>query len=320
MGKEELISGEIVRKVWIVSIVWIILSGAATALGQGKTVKITLPGDLSAPVLPRSSVKYSDLLKQLFTDFDEDTVSATGTIPIRHVSGDHDEMPLHGHFKIDSLDMLELRDPQGPRIVIEIDITTDDDSRATVYGSESSIIAAFRLSPSVKLLDALDIKADQYTGICDRPTVVSIGPKQSAFFISNGHFNTSASFELISAFFLSHDRLNPIFTFQPDKKSTAVTASDLLLLDEHYFDSTTSCNVETDETVAFVPIPQPGKAYFKLGVRVSVTKRVFGDECRRTVRRSTYYRGGWEWDTARKRYRESRGGNLDLLDKLNSGK
>jgi len=65
MGKEELISGEIVRKVWIVSIVWIILSGAATALGQGKTVKITLPGDLSAPVLPRSSVKYSDLLKQL---------------------------------------------------------------------------------------------------------------------------------------------------------------------------------------------------------------------------------------------------------------
>lgn len=166
----------------------------------------------------------------------------------------------------------------------------------------------------------MDIKADQYTGIRDRPTVVSIGPKQSAFFISNGHSNTSASFELISAFYLSQDRLSPIFTFQPDKKNPAVTASDLLLLDEHYFDSSTSCQVETDETVAFFPIPQPGKAYFKLGVRVRVTKTVSGDECKKTVRRSTYYRSGWEWDPARKRYRQSPGGNLDVLDKLNSEK
>src|SRR5215471_10055077 len=179
MGKKESISGDIVRKVWIVFIAWVVMSGAGTALGKVKTVRIRLPGGLSAPVLPPCPVKYSDLLKLLFTDFEEDTASATRTIPIRHVSGDQEEMPLHGDFNIYSLEMMELRDPHGPRILIEIDITTDDDSRATVYGSESSVIAAFRLSPSVKLLDALDIKSDRFTGLRGDPSVVSIGPKQS---------------------------------------------------------------------------------------------------------------------------------------------
>ena len=312
MGQKGLIHRNIVRKLRLVFITSIVLSGAGMASAQVKTVR-----DLSAPVLPGSTVRYSDLVKLLFTDLSGDTRSATTTIRIRHVSGDHEEMPLHGDFQIDSFEVVELRDPQGPCVLIQIDITTDDDSRATVYGSESSLIAAFRLSPTVKLLDAMDIKTDRFTGILEKQSVVSIGPKQSAFFISNTHSNSNQSYQLISGFYLSRDRLRPIFTAVSGKNSKADSSSDLFLLSDRGFDDKTNCNVDTDETIDFFPIPQPGKAYFKLGVRVRVTKEQSGDECKRPARHSTYYRGAWEWDPAHKRFRPSPGGTLEQLDKFN---
>jgi hypothetical protein len=163
----------------------------------------------------------------------------------------------------------------------------------------------------------MDIKTDRFTGILEKPSVVSIGPKQSAFFISNTHSNSNQSYQLISGFYVSRDRLKPIFTAEPSRKNKADSSSDLFLLSDRGFDDKTNCNVDTDETIEFFPIPQAGKAYFKLGVRVRVTKKQSGDECKRPLRHSTYYRGAWEWDPAGRRFRASPGGNLDRLDKFN---
>src|SRR5262249_34473734 len=143
--------------------------------------------------------------------------SAHQTIPIRHVSGDHERVPLHGDFKLDSFEVLSLRDAQGPLIILEIDITTDDADRFTNYGADSSIVAAFRISPSVKLLDAIDVKMDLLTGIHEKPSVIRIGPDQSAFLISNGHSNSNQSYEVISGFFVKNQRFQPLFT-APSKR------------------------------------------------------------------------------------------------------
>jgi hypothetical protein len=292
----------------IVFIAGVVLLAAGNAFGQVKTV-----WDLSAAVKPGSTVKYSDLFKLVFTDFSVDTGSASNTIPIRHVSGDHKEMPLRGDFKVQYFETIELRDPQGPVIVISIDLTSQlvlDDLNATDSGWVGGVVAAFRISPTVKLLDAFDVKADQFTGLAEQQSVIPIGPRQSAFFVSNSHDNSDQSYDIISAFFLARDRFRPIFTGISGRRHKLST-TDLFLFSERRYNEKTGCELLSQETVHFFPIRQPGITYYKLGVRVRVAKTASGDECTRPRRHTIYYRGGWEWDSARRRFRPSPGGNLD---------
>ena len=288
---------------------------ASNAFGQVKTIR-----DQSAPVSPGSTAKYSDLLKLVFTDLSDEDGSAHQTIPIRHVSGDHERNPLHGDFKLDSFEVLSLRDREGPLVVLEIDITTDDDSRSTNYGADSSIVAAFRISPSVKLLDAIDVKMDLFTGIREKPSVIRIGPDQSAILISNGHSNSNQSYELISALFLRNQRFQPLFTAPSKRPGGRPEASELFLLSDHGFDDKTRCEVSTEQTVEFLPTPQAGKPYSKVGVRIRVIRTATGDECKVRRHRSTYYRGAWQWDDSAKRFSPAPGGTLDAFDKLNGSR
>jgi hypothetical protein len=296
-------------------IVCLFLFGAGKAFGQVKTIS-----SISTPVSLGSKTRYSDLVKLVFPDLSPEDGAAHETISLRHVSGDHERMPLHGDFKIDSLEAIQMHDPEGPLVVIEIDVTTDDDSRATAYGADSSIVAAFRISPSVKLLDAIDAKTDRFTGILEKTPLIRIAPNQSAFLISNSHSNSNQSYELISGFFIRNQRLQPLFTSPPTRPGGRPAASDLFLLNDRGFDDKSRCEVSTDEIPAFLSSPQPGKAYYKVGVRIRVTKTAGGDECRSPKHRSTYYRGGWEWDDSAKRFSPSAGGNLELLHKLNEGR
>jgi hypothetical protein len=296
-------------------IVCLFLWGAGNAFGQVKTIR-----SLSTPVSPGSKTTYSDLVKLVFPDLSPEDGAAHETISLRHVSGDHERMALHGDFKIDSFESIQIHDSEGPLVVIEIDVTTDDDSRATAYGADSSIVAAFRIAPSVKLLDALDVKTDRFTGIMQKTPLIRIAPTQSAFLISNSHSNSNQSYELISGFFIRNRRLQPLFTSPPTRPGGRPAAGDLFLLDDRGFDDKSRCEVATDEIPTFLSSPQPGKPYYKVGVRVRVTRTAGGDECKSPKRRSTYYRGGWEWDDSAKRFSPSAGGNLEVLDKLNEGR
>jgi len=292
----------------------LLLNGAGNAFGQVKSVS-----DLSSLVSPGSTARYSDLLKLVFTDLSPEKGTAHQTIPIRHVSGDHEEEPLHGDFKIDFLEAVALRDPQGPVVVIEIEITTDDEDKATVYGADSSIVAAFRISPSLKLLDALDVKADRFTSILEKPSSsIPISGNQTALLISNSHHNAGQGYQQITAFFLKGHRLARLFTAASRPLPPEfLVASDLFLLNDREFDHKTTCDVSTDETPTFFSAPQPGKPYFKIGVRIRVTTTADGDECKSPGRHSRYFRGSWEWDASKKRFRPSAGGNLERLDKFN---
>jgi hypothetical protein len=85
--------------------VCVCLFGAGNAFGQVKTIS-----SLSTAVSPSSRTRYSDLVKLVFLDLSPEDGAAHQTIPIRHVSGDHERMALHGDFKIDSLEAIQLHD------------------------------------------------------------------------------------------------------------------------------------------------------------------------------------------------------------------
>jgi hypothetical protein len=269
-------------------------------------------------VSPGSTAKYSDLLKLVFTDLSPKEGTAHQTIPIRHVSGDHEEEPLHGDFKIDFFEVVALRDPQGPVVVVEIEVTTDDEDKATVYGADSGIVAAFRISPSLKLLDALDVKTDRFTGMLEKPSsTIPISSNQTALLISNSHHNAGQGYQQITAFFLKNHRLARLFTAASPPRRGFLVASGLFLLGDRTFEEKTRCEVTTVETTAFFPVPQAGEPYFKIGVRIRVTTTAKGEDCKSPRRYSRYYRGSWEWDASKKRFRPSAGGNLERLDKFN---
>jgi hypothetical protein len=291
-------------------IVSLFLFAAGTAFGQAKTVT-----DLSSPVSPGSSAAYSDLLKLLFPDLSADTGSATRTVPVRLSSRKYKPISIHGDFKIDSLEAIQVRDPRGPRLVIELDIATDDDTGDVGFAGAAGIVAAFQISPSLRLLDALEVKTDRFTGF-DEPALVPISENQSAFLISNSHSNSEQSYQLISAFFMANNRLQPVFTTVFPRRRKIVQGDDLFLLSDRDFDEKTNCLVTTEESANFFPIRQPGNTYFKIGVKVKVTTTVEGDECRSPRHHSRYFRGAWAWDSTARRFRPS-AGNLDLLDAFN---
>jgi hypothetical protein len=282
---------------------------AGSAFGQAKAKTVT---DLSSPVSRGSSVAYSDLLKLVFPDLSADARSATRTVPVRPAfSRNHKPKSLHGNFKIESLEAVELRDPQGPRLVIELDNGADTGEGA--FGC--AIVAAFQISPTLGLLDALDVKTDRDTWF-NEPAVIPISANQSAFLVSNSHSNSEQSYQLISVFFLENNRLQPVFTPEVPRRRKIVQGDDLFLFGDRRFDERTNCDVNTDETASFFPIHQPGNTHFTIGVRVRVTTTFEGDECRSPKHHSRYFRGAWAWDSAAGRFRPPPG-NLNLLDRFN---
>ena len=270
----------------------LLLGAAAAVTAQSKTEK-----RISDPVVPGSNIKYADLVKLLFADFSEDERTATRTIPLRHVSGDHEEISLTGHFEPDRLDALTIRDKRGPIVIVQLDLAIDNDLSPTVYAGEASILAAFRLSPRPRLVDALDIKTDRWTEFVAAKPVLPIGRNQDAVVLVNNHFNSSQDYDIITAFFVDRNRLKPMF--------------DMFLLNSR------GCGATIDETFTFSTLPDPGKEYFKVAVKIQVKRQRDDPNCVPRKRGySRYYRGTYVWNRAAGEFRLT-GGNLALFDKFN---
>jgi hypothetical protein len=287
-------------------------SAISAQVTKGERWRRYYQGDLSAQVSADSKIEYVDLLKLLFPDlsFEGGHAIATETIPLRHVSGDHKEIPLHGKFDIKSVNAVKLPDPHGARIILELGIATDVDN-GMAYGAEADIVAAFQLSPTLKLLDALDVKTDRSTGLLgtlwpdsdpETRTLFRIKRDQDAFLIWNGHGDSDQRYEDISAFFLINDRLrSPVGGF---------------LLSDHGFDTASNCETRTDEVAHFLSSADPGSPYYQITLRARVTTTFEGDACTSLRHKSRYYIGLWKWSRSTKDFVLS-GGNLTRLGSFN---
>lgn len=271
----------------------LLLTGATVATAQDRYAKKS-----SDPIAPGSTTKYSDLLGLLFTDFSSDDDTATKTIPLRHVSGDHGRVSITGHFDISTFEAATVRSNDGPMVIVEIDITIDNDFEATIYSGEASILAAFRTSPKPWLVDALDIKTDRFTGFRSKKTVLQIGPDQDAVLIVNNHSNSSQNYDMLTAYSVENGRLKAIF--------------DLFIFNSR------GCGASFEEEAKFLPQPDPRNDHYR--VFVSISFKMLPDDEYCVPRKRGYYRiyhGTYEWDKAARRYRRV-GGNLGTLDKINS--
>ena len=119
--------------------------------------------------------------------------------------------------------------------MIELDLTVENGSDATIYAGEASILAAFRISPRPRLVDALDMKSDRFTGFREKSAVLQIGRNQDAVFVVNNHSNSSQDYDILTAFLINQDRLEPMF--------------DLFIFNSH------GCGVGFEEIATFSSLP-----------------------------------------------------------------
>lgn len=258
--------------------------------------------DMSARVSRSSPVKYSDLLRLVFPDLEADgkTATATKTIPIRHVSGDHKLMSLEGEFELSRIYAISMRDPEGTVTVLNFDLTVNNlEDSAMVYGNEASIVAAFRTSPKPKLLDALDIKSDRWTEFFSGQWTFPVGPNQDGCILINYHDNSSQSYDALSGFCLVNGKLTPVF--------------DLFLLES------AGCGMDITQTSKVTGRPEPGNRLYSILISVKLVKKRDDPNCDKpTPGYIRSYSGEYKWNRARNKFTTTSPG-LARLDKLNRG-
>jgi hypothetical protein len=252
--------------------------------------------ELSSPVQSGSKTTYFDLLRELFPDLQPDA-TAHKTIPFRNINEPGESEPVTGDIKFEFKPYWF--NSEGRRLLLLwVELKADDANAGTPYEGEADVLAVFTLEQGVRLLDALDIKNDRFTGFWeDRPTF-RLDSRNDAFLVYSTHSNSDESYILLEMLFVDAGRLK--------------TIASLFLYD------TKGCGVNYDEEPTFRAIADAGNKYPKVLVRVKLTKVPDEVSCEHPTRGYTrYFQALYRWDRAKRRY-ESRSRGLDLLDRFNN--
>lgn len=250
---------------------------------------------LNSAVRPGSKITYFDLLRELFPDLAADG-TAHRSVPMRSASEPSERSVVEGEIKFE-FKPYPFRSGGRQLLMLWVEIKAAGANEGTPYEGESAVLAVYSLEPAAKLLDAVDAKADRFTGFWkDRP-LLRLDSRNDAFVIYNTHWNSGESYFGIDVLFVDEGRIKPI--------------AGLFLYD------TQGCGVSFTETPAFRAAADPGNKYPKLLVEVEVKKGRDEKTCehptRGYVRR---YRGVYRWSRAKGRYP---GGSRQLgaLDRFN---
>lgn len=268
-----------------------------------------------------SNTTYFELLRMLLPDlqFDsDDSNSATAhrTIPVRHIaalgnsklphgpdneaeilqgSGNEAESLL-GDFAVTTFGARWLTSNGRQILLLHLDLPAEGANEGTPYEGEATLLAAFSVDPTPKVLDVMDTKTDRFTDFWEAQPVFQLNSQNEAFVVYSTHFNAGESYNDLQLLFLDGERFKII--------------TSIFLL------NTQGCAATFNETPHFRAALDSRK-YPKIIVRVKVKKERDARECsRKTPGYTKYYQGVFYWHGARQEY-QSNSPQLNTLAKFN---
>jgi hypothetical protein len=253
---------------------------------------------LSSPVEGGSRTTYFDLLRELFPDLQRDA-TAHRSIPFRSLSEPRKREAVAGDIKFE-FKPYWFRSGGRRLLLLWVDLKAEGANEGTPYEGEAVVLAVFRVEPGVRLLDALDVKTDRFTGFWkDRP-LFPLGSRNDAFIVYSTHWNAGESYTGLEMLFVDAGRLKTI-------------ASQFLY-------ETEGCGANFAETPSFQAAADPGHKYPKVLVKVTLRKKPDEDACEHPSRGYIrLYQGAYRWNASEGRY-EGSSRQLDRLDKFNEGR
>lgn len=252
-------------------------------------------GELTSPVRVGSKTTYFDLLRKLFPDLNADG-TARGSVPVGSLSEPGERKAITGDIKFDFKPYWI--NSEGRRLLLLwVDLTAEGAGVGTPYEGEAVVLAVFRLEPELRLLDALEIKTDRFTGFWqDRPTF-RLSSQTDALVVYSTHSNAGESYNSIDMLFVDGGRFKKVaslFTY-----------------------NTQGCGAGFNATPYFRAVADPAGKYPRVLLKVRLRREPDGPECgQRAAGYTRFYQGVYRWNPAARRY-EGGSRQLDRLDEFN---
>ena len=247
-----------------------------------------------------SNTTYFALVRMLLPDlqFDsDDSNSATAhrTIPIKHIA-DNEAESLKGDFAVTAFGARWLMSNGRKILLLHLDLTADGANEGTHYEGEATLLGAFSVDPTPKVLDVMDIKTDRFTDFWEAQPVFQLNSQNEAFVVYSSHFNAGESYNDLQLLFLDGERFNVI--------------TNIFLL------NTQGCGATFNETPYFRAAVD-GRKYPRIIVSVKVKKEPDAKECsRKTPGYTKSYQGVFYWRPSKGKY-QTNSPQLSALDRFN---
>lgn len=267
-------------------------SRAADARPRGSAFQ---NGDLTSRVRKGSAATYFDLLRQLLPDLKADG-TARGTVPLESLSAPGERRAVTGDIRFD-FKPYWIRSEGRRLLLLWVDLTAEGANVGTAYEGEAVVLAVYSVGPGAKLLDALEIKTDRFTGFWEDRPVFRLSPRSDAFIVYSTHSNAGESFVSLDMLFVDAGRFKKVAG--------------------RFLYNTQGCGVGFTQTPYFRAVADPGRKYPRVLLRVRLRREPDGAECGRPAAGYTkYYRGFYRWNPAEGRY-EGGSRQLERLDEFN---
>lgn len=252
-------------------------------------------GDLSAPVRRGSTTTYLELLRELFPGL-EAGAAARSTVPLGSLSEPHERKAITGDIKFEFRPYW-MRSEGRPLLLLWVNLTAEGANAGTPYEGEAVVLAVYSLEPRVSLLDALEIKTDRFTGFWEDRPLFRLSPGSDALVVYSTHSNAGESYASLDMLFVDAGRFKKIAS--------------------RFVYNTQGCGAGFTQTPSFRALPDPGRKYPRVLVKVMLRKEPDGAGCERPSAGYTrFYQGLYRWNPAAARY-EGGSRPLDRLDEFN---
>lgn len=251
--------------------------------------------ELTSRVQGGSGTTYLDLLRELLPDLRADS-TAHGTIPIRSIAEPRKREPITGDITFD-FKPYWFKSEGRRLLLLWVDLKSDEANAETPYQGEAVVLAVFGLEPSARMLDAMEVKTDRFTGFWKDRASFALDRRNDAFVIYSTHWNSGESYMSLEMLFVDAGRLKRIASL--------------------FIYETQGCGMNFTETPTFRAAADAGRKYPKVLLTVKVKKGADEDECEHPTRGYIkYFQGLYRWDASKGRYeRSSR--QLERLDRFN---
>jgi hypothetical protein len=223
--------------------------------------------------------------------------TAHKTVTVRNIAEKSDATVLEGDFEIETFEVRWIRSRGRQILLLKVDLSAPNANEGTAYEGEASILAAISTEPTLRLLDAMDIKTDKLSGFWERPQVFQLNAESDAFVVYSTHWNAGESYNDVAVLFMNGDRFETITSI--------------------FLFNTQGCGATVTETPYFRVLPNTGRRYPSLLIGVKVKKDADTEQCDHQTRGYTrYYQSIYYWNRAKAEY-DSNSRRFKALDKFN---
>lgn len=250
---------------------------------------------LSSRVEGGSRTTYFDLLRELLPDLQTDA-TAHRSIPLRSLPEPRKREAVTGDVKFE-FKPYWFKSEGRRLLLLWVNLKADGANEGTPYEGEADVLAVYSPGPRARLLDALDVKTDRFTGFWRDRALFPLDSRNDAFVVYSTHSNAGESYNDFEMLFVDGGRLKTIAS--------------------RFLYETQACGASFTEAPSFRAVADPGNKYPKVLVKVELIKKPDEAACEHPTRGYTRnYQGLYRWDPSKGRY-VSNSRQLDSLDKFN---